>query len=80
MSKKKTTLMLPDVVMQRLKEKALHDNRSLSSMVEEAVQRYLAGGNPRAAALPPLPSYDGGGFLVDVSNREALYDVLDRQD
>lgn len=80
MRKKKTTLMLPDVIMRRLKEKALSDERSLSSLVEEAVQRYLAGGPAQAAALPPLPVYNGGGFLVDVANREALYDVLDRQD
>ena len=29
------------------------------------------------ADLPPLPSWNCGGFLVDVSNREELYRVLD---
>jgi hypothetical protein len=27
--------------------------------------------------LPPLPVFDGGRLLVDVTDREALYDVLD---
>ncbi len=27
--------------------------------------------------LPPLPSWPCGGLLVDVSNREELYRVLD---
>lgn len=78
--KKKTTLILSDVVMQRLREKAVGDHRSLSSIVEEAVQRYLAGPAKPVASLPPLPTYEGGGFFVDVANREALYDVLDRED
>ncbi len=30
-----------------------------------------------AGDLPPLPSWDCGGSLVDISNREALYRVLD---
>lgn len=29
------------------------------------------------ADLPPLPSWNGGGFLVDIDNREELYRVLD---
>lgn len=77
--KKKTTLVLSEVVMQRLREKALDDHRSLSSIVEDAVQRYLAGPAKPPVALPPLPTYEGGGFFVDVANREALYDVLDRE-
>jgi len=30
-------------------------------------------------ALPRLPSFDAGGQLVDVADREALYDAMERQ-
>src|SRR5947208_1124536 len=29
--------------------------------------------------LPPFPTFRSGGALVDISNREALYDLLDGQ-
>jgi hypothetical protein len=27
--------------------------------------------------LNPLPTFDSGGTMVDISNREALYDLMD---
>jgi hypothetical protein len=27
--------------------------------------------------LPPLPSFDGGGALVDIADREALYRAME---
>ena len=49
----------------------------MSSVVEEAIVRMLA--QPAAPALEPidLPSYPMGPFLVDITDREALYDALD---
>jgi hypothetical protein len=29
--------------------------------------------------MPPLPSFNAGRPLVDVANRDALYDVLDAE-
>lgn len=74
---KKTTLLVPDQLMRRLKAKAANEKRTMSSLVEEAVQRYLAEDRRPAPVLPPLPVYDGGGFLVDVASRDALADALD---
>jgi hypothetical protein len=31
----------------------------------------------RAKELPPLPRFDSGGALVDLSNRAALYDAME---
>ncbi len=73
----KTTFLLPDKLMQQLKELAARESRSLSSVVQDAVHQYLA--QPiRPVDVPPLPVFDGGGLLVDVSNRDALYDALDQ--
>ena len=34
----------------------------------------------RQRPLPPLPSWNGGRELVDIADREALYEVLDEDD
>ena len=31
-------------------------------------------------AMPPLPTLNGGSFLVDVSNRDELFRILDEED
>jgi hypothetical protein len=28
-------------------------------------------------ALPPLPTFDSGGQLVDIADRDALYEAMD---
>ncbi len=38
--------------------------------------------NPRIRSVPhlePLPSFDSGGALVDVSDRDALYRTMEEQ-
>jgi hypothetical protein len=35
--------------------------------------------NPKLEELPPLPACDCGPFLVDVSDRDALFDVFDEE-
>lgn len=69
----KTTLMVHDDVMKRVKEQAARRGTTISEIVESALRRYLEDlGRPHSAELPPLPKFSGGGFLVDVSDREEL--------
>lgn len=72
---KKTTLTIDDNLMVRLKMEAARQKRTMSEMVEKALRRYLDTPAP-IAQIPPLPTFDGQ-LLVDVSDREALYEVLD---
>ena len=72
----KTTLNIDDVLFKRLKVEAARQGRTMSNMVESALRRYFGTGQGRAP-LPPLPTFDSGGHLVDIDNREALYQVLD---
>ncbi|MFW5876910.1 MAG: ribbon-helix-helix protein, CopG family [Myxococcota bacterium] len=73
----KTTLNIDDAVMQRLKQEAARQGRTMSELVEAAI-RTLLEGRPPQAELPSLPTFDGGGAQVDISDREALYQVMER--
>ncbi len=75
----KTTLNIDDTVMARLKEEAARRRTTMSALVESAL-RSLLDAKPKPVALPPLPSFDGGAFLVDISDRNALYDAMDADD
>jgi hypothetical protein len=75
----KTTLEIDEGVMRELKKKAAHEGRTMSDLVETALRRLLRD-EAKAPALPPLPTWDGGGFLVDPADREALYEIFDAED
>jgi len=74
----KTTLNIPDPLFRELKRRAISRGETMSNLVAEYIRRGLEQ-KPKAEKLPPLPTYDGGAFLVDVSDREALFDVLDEE-
>lgn len=74
----KTTLNIDDTVMARLRRESARTGRTMSELVEMALRQLLQR-RTDAPALAPLPSFDSGGALVDVSNRDALYRVMDDQ-
>ncbi len=72
----KTTLNIDEQVMRDLKVEAARRGTTMSELVEAALRRLLEP-EPYERDLPPLPTFDGGGELVDVSDRNALYRVFD---
>jgi hypothetical protein len=72
----KTTLNIDDSVMARLRREAARTGRTMSELVETALRRMLQQRREREA-LPPLPSFDSGGALVDVADRDALYRAME---
>ncbi len=50
--------------------------QTMSSIVEEALRLYLE--RRWGDSLPPLPSFEGGGYLVDIADRDALNGLMDR--
>ncbi len=74
----KTTLVLDDALVMKLKGEAARRRRSMSDLVEEALQLLFRARTVPRAALPPLPMFDSGGHLVDISNRDALYDAMEK--
>lgn len=75
---KKTTLNIDDTVMMQLKREAARQGRTMSELVETAL-RMLFRAQRKRDAIPPLPSFRSGGALVDVADREALYQAMEER-
>ncbi len=74
----KTTLNIEDAVMDALRKESARTGRTMSELVETALRQLLTR-RAKPAALPPLPSFDSGGALVDIADRDALYRAMDDQ-
>ena len=74
----KTTLSIDDKVMKQLKREAVRRGCTMSELVESAL-RLLLQSKEVPQKLPPLPTFRGGGELVDIANRDALYDAMDER-
>jgi hypothetical protein len=74
----KTTLIIPDALMRRLKSEAARQRTTISALVQRALRLMLDAETMRPAELPRLPSFRGGRPRVDVANREALYTVMEQ--
>jgi hypothetical protein len=72
----KTTLNIDDKLMADLKREAARRGRTMSELVETAL-RLLFQSRRRRQKIKPLPTFDGGGELVDIADRNALYDAME---
>ncbi len=75
----KTTLNINDAVMREVKREAARRGCTMGALIENALRLFLKEAKKPPAKLPPLPTFHGGRELVDVSNREALYNVLNEE-
>jgi Arc/MetJ family transcription regulator len=72
----KTTLNIDDTVMAELKREAARQGRTMSELVETAL-RLLLRQQRKRGKLPALPSFRSGGALVDIADRDALYQAME---
>jgi hypothetical protein len=73
----RTTLIIDDTIMARLKQEAAKQGKTISELVESALRLLLDAKPQKRKALEPLPSFDGGGTLADIADREALYRAME---
>ena len=74
----KTTLEIDDGLARQLREEASRRDTTVSALVEEGLRHILEPSLPdEQEDLLLLPTWDSGGALVDVANREELCEVLD---
>ena len=79
----KTTLNIDDSVMQRLREEEARRGTTMSALVEAGLRRVLAAPDAamkRPETLPPLPTCNSGGHLVDIDDRDALYRAMEEEE
>ncbi len=72
----KTPLNIDDTVMAELKREAARQGRTMSELVETAL-RLLLRSRRRREVIPPLPTFHSGGTLVDIADRDALYQAME---
>jgi hypothetical protein len=77
----KTTLNVDDSVMARLRQEAARQNRTMSELVEAALRLLFHTGTKRTKTKRlPLPRFRGGRHLVDIADRDALYNAMESTD
>jgi hypothetical protein len=74
----KTTLNIDETIMTRLKEEAARRGKTMSELVESALRMLLEEKKDRKVP-PGLPSFHGGVPRVNIANRDALYDLMERR-
>jgi hypothetical protein len=73
----KTTLNIDDTVMAELRREAARQGRTMSEMVETAL-RLLLRSQSKRGKIPALPTFRGGGTLVNIADRDGLYQTMER--
>ena len=68
----KATFDINEIVLRELREAAVREDIAASVLVEAALREFLASKVGRTKKFEPLPSWDIGTDLVDVSDRDAL--------
>jgi Arc/MetJ family transcription regulator len=72
----KTTLNIDDNVMAELKREAARQGVTMSEMVESAL-RLLLRSRGKRQKMTALPKFHSGGALVDIADRDALYQAME---
>lgn len=75
----RTTLVINDNLMKRLRKEAGKRNTTISELVENALCLLLEPRNIDKHEIPPLPFFDLGGSYADIPDREALYHAMKRR-
>ena len=78
----KITLNIADSVVRRLREEADKRGTTMPLLAEVGPRRILAEpatSDSPATDLAPLPTWNGGRELVDISNRDLLFKVMEEQ-
>ena len=77
----KTTLNLDDQILRNAKKKAAQNGVTLTSFVEDALKAKLLPAYQRGSKFQFKPTVVKGTRApnVDISNRDALYDIIDNE-
>lgn len=74
----RTSMNLPDSLLEAARKRAQQEGRTVTSLVEEALWDLLAR-EKTSTSTPVLPTdgHPSGRFLVDIDDKDALWEILD---
>ncbi|KGN38201.1 hypothetical protein [Knoellia subterranea] len=72
----RTTVTIADDLLKAARLEAARDDRTVSSVLEEALREHLVRARSSEMANFTLPTFGGGGALVDILDKEALAEAL----
>ena len=75
-------LNIADSVVQRLREEATQRGTTMPLLAEVGLRRILAEpatSDSPTTGLAPLPKWNSGKELVDISNRDLLFKLMEEQ-
>lgn len=78
----KMTFDIDDGLMRRLREEAARRGMTPSALLEAEIMYRLAkpvACDKQSGDLPPLPTWQSGGFRIDITNRDELYRVMEEE-
>jgi hypothetical protein len=75
----RTTLNLPDALMDEVRAQAVAQGRTVTSLVVEGLRTVLGSSQSSVDRTPSLPAYGNpnGRSLVDLTDRDAVWAALD---
>jgi hypothetical protein len=74
----RTTLTIKDDIYNAVKKRAAAEGKTLSSVVEEALDKYLESAEPEKPFKLRWVTYRGKLMEgVDISDRKSLYDIME---
>lgn len=73
----RTTLNLPDGLVEAAKQRAARDGCTLTSLIEEGLRAVLADRPEPASVRLPACGTGSGTLLVDLDDRAALAEALE---
>ena len=79
----KTTFNIDDALVQQLRLEAARRGVTMTHIVESGIRHMIANGADKQkpkSELKPLPTWNSGGMLVDVANREELFRIFDEDE
>ncbi len=66
--------------MMRLRQESVRQGRTMSELMEAALRLLFQSARPRRKSkLRPLPYFRGGPPLIDIADRNALYDAMEER-
>lgn len=75
----KTTLVISDILMTKIKALAAKQDMTLSRKIESLLRKGMGLEEEKPKKIPKIPTFSMGEALIDINDRDALFDLIDKE-